>query len=534
MTRLDHINSILIRTLRFIGLHPLSFLILPSVWFFSFYLPFWKSSDVLCQLGAPFCADNVLLVPPIYCVLGRLPFWVTDTLVAGSSPGIFLSQHPSLGALYALVMCQHVGLWLALWYFIGALSISEVARGIIVLLLASIASFYSFAHTAGAEATTAITWFALFGVGLRILRGRENWKNWLIYFFTLLICIGSRHVSGLILGWLPATALILAVFRFFRDRDKRFSAAFSLLRTGSIALILSTMSLALEQLIVSAICHDFGIVQRQMQGRTLCERIGSFLDPLSFAVKEQVAHRAARYTKDPEVRLAIDSLATVGTYYAGSNAVIAQTVQRRGVSGDKLQAEVDRIALEAAICFYRTLDWRLIRKIVEDVVRGFYPLNDQAIALTGPKATYASLGSIEKDPQDWADIRSLAIFEPAVADATLKRGYHDKYIRHWRFIPLGVWCLLFTAIGGWRAGRRKLTSELVLVAVCMFGIGFAVHIATCVCNVSQPRYVLPLWVGIVASGCILIAGRSLAPLTASQGTASHPSWRPLFTKMRRP
>src|ERR1700750_171289 len=99
MTRLDHINSILIRTLRFIGLHPLSFLILPSVWFFSFYLPFWKSSDVLCQLGAPFCADNVLLVPPIYCVLGRLPFWVTDTLVAGSSPGIFLSQHPSLGAL---------------------------------------------------------------------------------------------------------------------------------------------------------------------------------------------------------------------------------------------------------------------------------------------------------------------------------------------------------------------------------------------------------------------------------------------------
>jgi hypothetical protein len=34
-----------------------------------------------------------------------------------------------------------------------------------------------------------------------------------------------------------------------------------------------------------------------------------------------------------------------------------------------------------------------------------------------------------------------------------------------------------------------------------------VYGVTCVCNLSQPRYVLPLWVGTVASGCILIAGR---------------------------
>ena len=247
-----------------------------------------------------------------------------------------------------------------------------------------------------------------------------------------------------------------------------------------------------------------------MQGRTLCERIGSFLDPLSIGEKEQMAHRAGVHTKDPDVKFAIDSLTTIGTYYAGSSEAIAQAVQRRGSSGDKLQAEVDRITLEAAICYYQTFDSRLIQKILEDVVRGFYPTNDQGIALTGPKATYASLASIEKNPRDWANIRSLAFFEPAVANATLARAYHDNYIRHWRFIPLGVWCLLFASIGIWRAVQRKLTSELVIVAVCMFGIGFAVYIATCVCNLSQPRYVLPLWVGIVASGCILIVGRNLA------------------------
>lgn len=512
MKMLNQLREILLRALGFVGRHPLPFLILPSVWFFSLYPPFWKGSDVLCELGAPFFADNVLLVPPIYCVLGRLPFWATDILLAGSAPDIFSSQHPSLWAVYALVACQHIGLWLAIWYFIGAFPTSDIARGVVVLLLASIASFYSFAHTAGAEATTTITWFALFGVGLRILRGHGNWKNWLIYLFLLYICIGSRHVSGLILGWLPATSLTLAAYKFFGSRDKDFPSSFFFTKIASIAFVLSVMSLGLEKATVSAMCHRFGLVQRRMEGRTLCERIGSFLDPLSIEEKEQVAQRAAEHTKDREVMLAIDSLITVGTYYAGSNAAIAQIVQRKGLSGDKLEAEVDRITLEAAICFYETLDSRLIRKIFDDVVRGFYPLNDQGIAMTGPKATYASLASIAQHPQDWANISSLLIFKPSVADATLEGAYHDNYIRHWRFIPLGVWCLLFAAIGTWRTVKGKLSFELVIIALSTFGIGFAVYIATCACNVSQPRYVLPLWVGIVASGCILLAGRSLAAL----------------------
>ena len=52
----------------------------------------------------PFAADNILLVPPIYCLLGRIPFWLTDTLLLGSSPSIFSFQHPSLAAVYVLII----------------------------------------------------------------------------------------------------------------------------------------------------------------------------------------------------------------------------------------------------------------------------------------------------------------------------------------------------------------------------------------------------------------------------------------------
>ena len=383
---------------------------LPSIWFFIFYLPFWKSTDVLCELGIPFAADNILLVPPIYCILGRIPFWLTDTLLLGSSPSIFSFQHPSLAAVYALIICQHAGMWLALRYFVVAVPASEAGRGTITVLLASIASFYSFAHTAGAEATTAITWFTLFGVGLRVVGDRATWKTWLVYALVLLLCIGSRHVSGLLLGWMPVTAFLLFVFHLFGR--KASSSALPFAKIAGIALLLSVIVLGIERTIVLAMCENFNVTQREMVGRTLSERIGSFLDSLSPADKEQVERQASRYDDEPNLKLAIDSMIRVGTYYQGTNEVIAQALSKHGLQGDKLQAEVDRTTLKAALRFYQTFDPRLIRIILMDIVKGFYPTNDHGIALTGPKATFYSVPSIEEDPVAWIGLRSLLFFEP--------------------------------------------------------------------------------------------------------------------------
>jgi hypothetical protein len=499
------IRNAIYRWFQFIGRHPLTILVLPSIWFLAFYLPFWKSSDVLCQLGARFTAENILLVPPIYCVLGRIPFWVTDTLLSGSSPDIFAPQHPSLAAVYCLVVLQHIGLWFALRYFVFAAPTTEAGRGLMTVLLASIASFYSFAQTAGAEATTAITWFTLFGVGLRILSARGTWKSWSLYFLILLLCIGSRHVSSLLLGWLPGTAILLMVAHLLLKSQK--INVFPLAKIAGIALLLSLLVIGTEKAIVSTLCGSFDVVQRQMVGRTLCERVGSYLDALSPAEKERVKERVIRPGDDQELALAIDSMIRVGTYYGGTNKVIAEALSNRQLQGDSLEASVDTTALKAALRFYQTFDPRLIRVILKDIVRGFYPANDQGIALTGPKATFYSVEDIRKEPQAWAGIRAVLFFDPAVANQMLERALHDNYIRHWRFLPIAIWCLLFVMIGVWRLIRGTLPLELGIVALSIFGFGLAVYVATCVCNITQPRYVLPFWVGTIASGCVLIAGR---------------------------
>ena len=216
--------------------------------------------------------------------------------------------------------------------------------------------------------------------------------------------------------------------------------------------------------------------------------------------------KVSRNDDQPDLKLALDSLIRVGTYYEGSNEVIAQALKEHGLQGEQLRAEVDRITLQAALRYYRTFDPRLISITVMDVLRGFYPTNDQGIALTGPKATFYSVEDIEKNPAAWAQLRSLLFFEPAIARATQERAFKDNMIRHWRFLPIAIWCLLFAIIGGWRMVRGKLSVDLAIVAACIFGIGLVVYVATCVCNLSQPRYVLPLWVGTIASGCLLIAG----------------------------
>jgi hypothetical protein len=497
--------SVFASVLRFVGNHPLTVLVLPSVWFMTRYLPFWKDADVLAQLVCPISAVNVLHCPPIYCFLGRIPFWVTDTVIYGHAPGIFSPQHPSLTAVYALVICQHVGLWLALRYFLFSVPASASGRGIATLLLASVASFYSFAHTAGAEATYAITWFPVFGAGIRLLHRSGSWKTWGIYGAALFLAIGSRHISGLLLGWLPVTAVVLVGFRWFSVGSLRTAGWISLIKVAIIALGFSATALTFERLAVAGLCRHFGITERNILGATLSDRISKFVDSLGPEERAKLIARASALTSDPDVRAAIESQVRIGTFHVGTADAIAHALAGRGLSGQELQVEQDRIILRATSCFYRTLDPRFLTIMLRDIWRGFLPTNDQGIALTGPKAVFSSVELIQKSPASWAGLGELPIFEPLTTQATMHKADHDNFIRHWRWMPLLAWCILFLAIGTVRKLKARFSSELFVIGLTIFAIGLVAYSATCVINYSMPRYVLPLLISIFASGTILLA-----------------------------
>ena len=198
--------------IEFIGRHPTWILALPSSWMFWRFLPFWKDVDAFHQLISPAWEANILHFPPVYCFGARLPFWLVDKLISGSAPSIFGEQHPSLAAVLALLILQHGCLWAALRYFLFSVPLADLNRGIVALLLSSVASFYVFAHTCGSDAMTSVTWFLVFGTGFRVLTGKATWRTWALYIAALILALGSRKINGVLLGWLPLAALILLGF----------------------------------------------------------------------------------------------------------------------------------------------------------------------------------------------------------------------------------------------------------------------------------------------------------------------------------
>jgi hypothetical protein len=469
------------------------------------FLPFWKDVDVVSQLLWPANADNILHAPPIYSFLGRVPFWLTDKLRSGGAPSIFAEQHPTLTAVYTLVILQHALLWTALRYFLFSLPYSDRNRGIATLILASVASFCSFAHTCGAEAMTTVTWFLVFGAGVRAVTGRATWRTWVIYAAALLLAIGSRHINGLLAGWLPVTAVVLIGFRLYLSKGRFSGSEPVAARTAGLAILVSLVVIGINRASVSYLSKRFNVIERSTLGSTLSDRIATLVNHLSEADRDRLLAKLSALTTDPNVQLAIESQIKLGSYHLGTEEVIQAALEKQGWQGEELRAEKDRIILRATMCFYQTLDPRLIAIVLKEFARGWAPTSDYRVALSGPLATFLFARTVDSEPLRWSDLPRLPMFDLPIAQGMLERAKHDPFLRHWQGIPILVWCLLFAVVAIWRLRRQTLPPELLLTGLTVLGIGVAVYGATCVCVFSQPRYVLPLLVSVYAFGSIVLS-----------------------------
>src|SRR5260221_11442885 len=103
---------------------------------------------------------------------------------------------------------------------------------------------------------------------------------------------------------------------------------------AGVALGLSILCLLHEQSFVTAMGNHFGIVQRRTMGRTLSDRIGSYLDSLNPEDKERTAQRAASLTNDTDVKAAVGGFKDIGSYHKGTGELIAQCFRKGGLNGD--------------------------------------------------------------------------------------------------------------------------------------------------------------------------------------------------------
>ena len=498
------IRPILQLVIDWIGKHPLIIIVFPSIWLFIRYKPFWKDVDVVAQLIAAPGSLNILHCPPIYSFLARVPFWLTDTLTHGTAPPIFSEQHPSLLAVRALIFFQHVGLWFALRYLLFSVGWSDISRGIAAVLLSSVASFYTFAHTAGSEAVTAVTWITVFSAGIRILLRRAGWRDWIIYSAALLLAVGSRKVNGVLLLWLPIVTLSLrSHWLFARQHGTELKL---LLRTGAVALVISLSIGGIEKGLVLVLCRQFSVIERPTDGATFSDRFETLIAWLSTAEHADFLANGLAKTNDPNVRLAIEAQLKFGSYHLGGEKVIEHALSEQGLSGEVLQAERDRIISRATQCLYQATPPKLFALIAKEFVRTWAPTSDYRVARSGPFATFLFARFLDEMPSRWSDLPRLPMFQLENARPALAAVDRDPFINHWQNLPIALWCLSFVFLGIGRLIRQRLSLQLFVVAVSIIAIGTIADLATCVLAYGQPRYTLPLLITVFVSGSVLLFG----------------------------
>jgi hypothetical protein len=494
--------------LEFIGRHPTWILVLPSCWMFGRFSPFWKDIDAFQQLLTPAWGGNILHSPPIYCFAARIPFWLVDKLISGSAPGIFEEQRPSLAAVLTLLLLQHAGLWAALRYFLFSVRFSNLNRGIATLLLASVASLYVFAHTCGSDATTCVTWFLAFGGGLRILTTKATWQNWIVYVAAVTLALGSRHINGVLLAWLPLASLILIVFQWAFPKSNRSISIPRQARIAGTAILLCGAVLAFEHSLVAWLCQRFKVIEQSTTGVTLSDRIATWITLLSAREKDQLLAKVSSRTADANVRLAIASQIKVGSYHNGTDRVIKKALEEEGLPTERIQAESDKVMLQASICFYESTDLLFITVILKEFAKGWAPTSDYRIALSGPLETFRFASYIQRDSTSWSRLPRLPMFDVQDSHVMLKRAEHDWFFLHWQGVPILIWSFLFGLVAISRFRRGSLPLDLLLIGLAVLVIGAATYAATCLCVYSTPRYVLPLLVSVFAFGSIIFSGDS--------------------------
>jgi len=496
--------------LRMLGRHPFVALSLPSTYMLLVYPPLWKDVDALVQLILPAEVGNVCHFPALFCFGARWIVSVGDCLSTGRLPDLFSLQKPTLLGIYTLVLVQHFALVLSLSLLCKTLTRREGLRGVFVLWFCFASSLYANAQLCGSEAWSLCATIFLFVFGLRLYSARGSGTiDWVGYGFSLTLAIGSRHINLLLGFWLIGLYLIATIAPIGANRQSGLPSR-PLLKAG-VAAVLLAVAIFSNSFLRLCVATRVGVEPRTTLGRTLSDRIDSFLTQIRPAEAAGLSQKLAATTLDHNVSLAIQDQATIGSFYKGTNLMLEKQLQAEGFAGEHLQAEKDRVMLKAALVYLKTLHPVLLQVIWKDFLRGFTEANN--ITLTRePFAENSFVGRYRlDDPQLWAPLNelsstflpeSIAWFDRSGSDANLQ-GMNIKGLKYPQLIATLSITLLFLGLCFW--SRRGVWS-LAIPALTILLTGIGTFAATMVLVYFMPRYALPLWLSVLIALCLAIEG----------------------------
>ena len=480
-----------------VGRHPALFLALPSLYLLLAYPPLWKDVDAMGQLIWAEGWSNILHYPPLYCFSGRIPFWIGDSIHAllngHSLPALslFREQHPTALGVEMLVIAQHAALVGALTLLVRMAAKTGLGRGAMVLCFMSATALYGQQQCAGSEAPSVTAIILLVGCGLWALQ-KPDWRAWIIFTIALIAALGTRHISCVLVLWLPIAIGGSLLTRLFRKEHIKPA-----LTKLALAVICGAVALAIDSLIVHVMIAQTGQEYRGDLGYPLTDRVDAFLYKLSEAQRISLAQKLAASEKDPALQAAIETDVRLGTTHAELAEVVGAVLRRQGVPESSIQAKSDIIVFRAALDYLKTLHPKLIDIILSDFLHGYVREDNGKLNLNRFLANRTAARMRRDDPNGWAPLAALRSIEYPEAVNLVQRAERDPFLMLWGPIPLVTLIIGNLAVSILLVRRGQ--GGIAWISLSLLLTSAALYLANCICIYFNDRYALPILVCGVAA-----------------------------------
>jgi len=268
-----------------------------------------------------------------------------------------------------------------------------------------------------------------------------------------------------------------------------------------VGILAGGANLWIARTMIAAVHEEYRITL----GRTLSDRIDHFLARLSKQDRLRLANAIASKTKDSDVRAAIMSQATVGSFYNGTDQQIARELTRSGVPRDKIDSESDRVILAATISYLESLHPVLLHVILQDFIAGFATAGNGKIAYAAFDANKSAAGDRVDRPDAWKTIVYWPALDLPYATYLADHARLDPYITLQGSITLGFLAVVTICLSLFASLRRRSLTETATIALCILFFGALVYRANTVCVYYLHRYALPLFASVAVALCASIA-----------------------------
>ena len=475
--------------------------------------PLWRDVDAYTQIAAQPGASTILLHGPLYCRLARLPLWIGQL---GGANWIGFDEFMSSPRLtdpgiYLLLGFQHIGLCLAAYYLISALSSAVVIRVGLSIFFASQPLFYGYAHCIGSESLSMILILLLAGLGLRIVQSFPAVKasHCLLAGCILFCCVTTRHINAVLAGLLPFTFILLACARWVvaRNPSPTTTALPSSVRQHAwicgLAIATGLVALLLASGYTHALSRKANVKFRSRVGFTFLWRL-NFLSLLTPSDRALLLEQTAKRTHLPQSRQLLSLLKEWTDHHQNwvPDAFLGSARRRMGsVNGGGHSVRFDRMLNDTATAFLLPPSQPLVEVAWRDFRQSFR-LTEGGIA----RYLFYTTEYLQSKHSEMPGLAALATFRQPTK---VMRFLSAPYFRLWEFLSFRGWCgLWLLALALPWIVRRPVTPHgqmaTVIYACVLVGMGLLMTLLNCFFAHLLPRFGLPMMELLLVSFIILL------------------------------